>query len=178
MNIAVVQRDIRTDGKVPEVRGADIVFTSDDLNPESASVLGDVAVLEGDRCFDPREYERLKKQPPSALILHPESESELQAAAVLELAVSLSSNLAGLVAIVEDTGGKPGESAHGGSAIVHAGEVLAEAEDGADVLTAGINMPLPRPVSHGAALEVPTILQQRLANHQGRYLQVDYPADI
>lgn len=178
MNIAVIQRDIHADDAMPEVRDADVVFTSDDLKPEAAALLGDVAVLEGDRCFDPGEHERLKERSPSALILHPGSESELQAAAVLELAVALSSNLAGLVAIVEDAGGAPGESAHGGSAIVHAGEVLAEAEDGAQVLTAGINMPLASPVGHGGALEVPTILQQRLANHQGHHLPVDYPADI
>jgi hypothetical protein len=55
---------------------------------------------------------------------------------------------------------------------------LAEADDGAEVLTAGVNLPLPRPVAYGTALEVPTILQQRLANHQGRHLEVGYPADI
>ncbi|MHB9003472.1 MAG: hypothetical protein ACYC6C_05345 [Coriobacteriia bacterium] len=178
MNIAVVQRDIRDDATVPEVRGADVVFSSDNLRPDAASALGEAAVLEGDRCFDPDEYERLRGREPAALVLHPGSESELQAAAVLELAVSLSSNLAGLVVVVEDTGGQPGESSHGGSAIVHAGEVLAEAEDGAQVLTAGVTLPLPRPVAHGSALEVPTILQQRLANHQGRHLKVDYPSDI
>lgn len=178
MRIAVIQRDIRDLAAEPPAPEGSVTFTRDDLLPEGAEALGTLTVLEGDACFEPGEFEAAMTRMSSVIVLHPRSESELQAEAALELAIALSESVASLVLVVEDDGAEPGEPAHGGSAIVFAGEVLAEALSGADVLEADIEVPLARPLAHGAPVQVPIILQQRLASHRGRHLEVDYPADV
>lgn len=144
-----------------------------------ADRLGSVALLVGDACVDEGELQALATSRPAVLVMNPRSESELQAEAFLELAVGLSESVAGLVIVAEAVGAPAGEPGHGGSAIVLLGEVVAEAvgPEG-DVLFADVPEPVPLPAARTAVPELPTILMQRRANHQGRKLEVDYPADL
>lgn len=147
--------------------------------PPGLQGLGRIGVFVGDSCIDPNEYSRIMMEGPSTAVFAPRGESDLQAEAMLELAVGLSDSLAALVMLAETAGAEPGEVGHGGSAIVFLGEVLAEAlgqED--DVLFAEIEMPVPAPEPRESLPSVPLILQQRLAQHQGRKVPVDYPADL
>lgn len=140
--------------------------------------IGRVLVLAGDRCMDPVVLGSLLADAPGALILAPGSESELQAEAMLELAIGLSTSVAPLVVIAETDGADAGVGGHGGSAIVHLGEVLAEAMAGDDVLYAEILTPLGGPQPRGPLPQVPPLLAGRLASHEGRRLDVGYPADL
>ncbi len=139
--------------------------------------LGTVAVLSGDAAFDPDVLRKLAADGTDVLVLCPASESDLQAEAVLEFAIKLSDSVAGLVLVVENDGAEPGQPGHGGSAIVLLGEILAEAMGGADLLEAEIGIPVPQPVPRDPLPQLPTILAQRVANHQGRHVHVDYPSD-
>ncbi len=115
---------------------------------------------------------------PNVAVLLPRSESDLQAEAVLELAIALSDSLAGLVIVVDTDGSEPGHPGHGGSAIIMFGKVVAEAMSGDDILFADVELPVGRPEPREPLPEMPTILQQRLAHHQGHHLEVDYLADL
>jgi hypothetical protein len=108
----------------------------------------------------------------------PRSENELQAEAILELALALSDSLAGLVIVVEPDGAEPGDPGHGGSAIIMFGKMVAEAMSGDDILYADIELPVGPPEPREPLPQMPPILQQRLAHHQGHQLEVDYPADL
>ncbi len=147
--------------------------------PPGQGGLGRIGVFVGDSCIDPNELSRIRRENLTSAVLAPNSESELQVEAMLELAVGLSESLAALVLIAECAGAEIGQAGHGGSAIVFLGELLAEAigeED--DILIADIEMPVPSPEPREALPEIPTILVQRLAHHQGRKVPVDYPADV
>ncbi|MBF4510243.1 MAG: hypothetical protein ISP10_07210 [Aeromicrobium sp.] len=151
--------------------------------PETAVVaevppLGATALLSGDACMDPQALTVLLAETPEAAILAPRSESELQAQAVLELAIGLSTSLASLVVIAEPAGSDLGEPGHGGSAIIHLGEVLAEAVAADDLLLAEVPGPLGAPEPKGPLPVVPPLLVQRLAAHRGQKVAVDYPADL
>ena len=143
-----------------------------------AEGLGRVLLLSGDDCMEAEVLRSLAADPPDALVLAPGSESELQAEAMLELAIGLSTSVASLVMIVEADGAEPGVAGHGGSAIVHLGEVLAEALAGDDVLLADLADPPGRPEPRGSMPQVPPLLAGRLAAHQGRKPDVGYPADL
>lgn len=147
--------------------------------PQGVMGLGRIGVFVGDSCIDTNELERIALETPSTAVFAPRNESDLQAEAMLELAVGLSDSLTALVMIAETAGAEAGEMGHGGSAIVFLGEVLAEAigQDD-DVLLAEIETPVPVPEPREALPEIPLILAQRLAQHQGRKLPVDYPADL
>lgn len=127
-----------------------------------------VAVLEGDRCLDAASLAGVRGC--DALVLVPGAETPLQSEAIIEFAIDLSSSLAGLVLIEEPAW-------PGGSAIIHLGEVLAEADEGECELEAEIPTPVPRPDPDAAVPELPPILAQRLAVHSGRRADPGYLAD-
>jgi hypothetical protein len=147
--------------------------------PPGLMGLGRIGVFVGDSCIDPSEFSRIAMEAPMTAVFAPAAESELQAEAMLELAVGLSDALAALVMIAETAGAEAGAVGHGGSAILFLGEVLAEAigQDD-DLLFAEIEMPVPVPEPREPLPAIPLILQQRLAQHQGRKVPVDYPADL
>lgn len=140
--------------------------------------LGAVAVLVGDAVLDADRWAEALSAGCTALVICPRSESELQAEAVLELALAFSDSLAGLVLIAECDGAAPGEAGHGGSAIISVGEVVAEAMSGDEVLLADISLPVAQPEPREALPELPTLLAQRVAHHHGSKLAVDYLADL
>lgn len=140
--------------------------------------LGRVGVLSHDACFEPSNWESLAARGIEALVLCPGAENELQAEAATEVAIGLSDSLAGLVVIAECTGGEPGEEGHGSSGMVRLGEVIAESFGEEEVLVTPVSVPVPQPEPRNPLPEVPTLLSQRVANHQGRKLQVDYFADL
>lgn len=151
---------------------------SDDVAEAFACALGTTIVHVGDDAIDLDVLRRCAAEKPGVLLLAPGAESDLQAQAVLELAIGLSTSLASVVLIVETSGAELGEAGHGGSAIVHLGQVLAEAVAGDDVLLADVVAPLGPPEAPAAIPEVPPVLLQRLAAHRGRKLHVGYPADL
>lgn len=138
---------------------------------------GVTAILAGDFCFAPEALACARAHAPGVLVLVPHAESDIQAEAALEFAIALSTSLASLVIVVDTDGADPGEPGHGGSAVVYLGEVLAEAMSGDDVLYADVDRPVGPPEFPDPMPEVPALLAQRLAAHQGRRLEVDYPAD-
>lgn len=142
------------------------------------SELGKIGLLVGDAVLVRDEWESMLTQSPSAVVLNPRSESDLQAEASLELAIALSDSLAGLVIIAECDGAEPGDPGHGGSAIVLLGEVVAEALSGDDVLVADVLVPVPQPEPRDGLPQLPTILEQRIAHHHGVRPPVAYPADL
>jgi len=146
--------------------------------PQGIERIGTIALLVGDACMDVEEIERLAAEKPDVAVLLPRSESELQAEAVLEVALALSDSLAGLVLVSDTVGAEPGEPGHGGSAIIRLGEMVAEAVDGDDVLVADIDTPIAQPEPREALPQMPPILVQRLAKHRGTRPKVDYLADL
>lgn len=155
---------------LPEAGGAAVL--------ELADSLGEAVVLAGDAAIDPSALEAAAGAAPDAVVLAPRSESDLQAEAVLELAIGLSYSLAGLVIVAETSGAEPGAPGHGGSAIVLLGEVLSEAVLDDEVLVADVATPVPRPEPREPLPEVPPILAQRVATHRGVKLEQPYPADL
>ena len=144
----------------------------------SGAVL-DVVLLHGDACMDGDVLASLSEMRPHVLVLTPGAESELQAEAVLELAIALSESVAPLVIIAEAAGAGVADPGHGGSAIVLLGAVLAEADsESAAVLLADIPEPLLPPDPPEPLPQVPAILAQRVAHHQGRRPEPGYPADL
>jgi len=139
---------------------------------------GRLVVLTGDACINAEMLESAAATGPGLAILAPGSESELQAQAILELAVALSTSLASVVIVIETDGAEVGEPGHGGSVIVHLGQVLAEAMAGDDLLIVDIPTPLHPPEAPEPLPVIPPVLSQRLAAHQGRKVNVDYPADL
>lgn len=140
--------------------------------------MGAFALLMGDAAMTPSEWVGLMAVEPAYAILCPRSESDLAAEAMLEVAIALSDSLCGLVIIAECTGAQPGESGHGGSAIIQLGEVLAEALAEDDVLIADVELPIAQPEPREPLPELPTLLRQRLANHEGTKLDLGYLADL
>jgi hypothetical protein len=148
------------------------------FEPAELEPLGRVSLPVGDAAMDPEALERIYAEAPDAIIMAPRSESDLQAEAVLELAIGLSESAAGLVVVTDAAGAEPGEAGHGGSAIIVLGEVLAEAITDDELLVADITVPPSAPQPRERLPEVPTILQQRLAHHEGRKLDSGYLADL
>jgi hypothetical protein len=141
--------------------------------------LGSVALLVGDACLSGLELVRILGEAPTVAVLAPRSESDLQAEAVMELAIDLSESLAGLVIVAECAGAEPGSPGHGGTAVIYLGEVLAEAmtpDD--DTLLVDIELPVGRPKPPEPLPTIAPILAQRLAYHRGEQAQPDYPAEL
>lgn len=168
--------DVAADAEILTVqpdRDADESFTVREV-----AGLGRCVLLWGDACIDPEVLTAAAAIAPGVAVLAPGSESELQAQAVLELAIALSTSLASVVVLAETDGAEMGEPGHGGSAIVHLGQVLAEAMSGDDLLVADLPVPLGPPEAPAALPEIPPVLLQRIAAHRGLKVAVDYPADL
>ena len=146
--------------------------------PPEVEILGTIALMVDDASLDRDVHRSVLGERPNAVVLCPHSESELQAEAVLELAIGLSRSLAGLVIVSECSGAEPGDPGHGGSAIVLLGEIVAEAMGEDDLLFAEIMLPVPQPGPAEDLPTVPPILEQRVAHHRGEKVAVDYPADL
>jgi hypothetical protein len=140
--------------------------------------LGRIALPVGDAAMDPEELRHLGETHPDAVFASPRSESELQAEAMLELAVGMSESVTGLVAVVDAAGAAPGRPGHGGSAIILLGEILAEAGDGEEVIFADVPVPVPHPARRAPVPTPSTILAQRLSVHRGERPAPAYPADL
>ncbi len=139
--------------------------------------LGRTLTLVGDACIDPTAYDRVDELAPEAMIWQLDPESTLQAEALLETALDASLSLAGLVVIAATTGKARGTAGFGGAAIVHLGEILAEAGDDEEIVTADVPVPVALPDRRGPRPQLPPILAQRLAVHGGTRAPVDYPTD-
>lgn len=140
--------------------------------------LGRALLLSGDDCIDPALFPSIEAMGLEALVLQMDTESPLQAEALLEHALDASLSFAGLVLTACLVGDARGVSSHGGSAIVHLGEILAEAGSGEDLLIARVAVPVPLPVRRGPRPVLPPVLAQRIAAHGGAKLRPDYPATI
>ena len=143
------------------------------------TALGSTVVLEGDDCIDPALLPLLRALGCDALVWLFDAEDDLQAEALLELAMEASVTIAPLIVIASLTGEARGVVQHGISAIVHMGEIVAEAgSDDDEVLVADV----PRkavPLERGHSLPEPApVLAQRLAAHRHTKVPVDYPADL
>lgn len=139
--------------------------------------LGRTLVLAGDDGIDPVNFADIEAMGLEALVWQVATESPLQAEALLELALDASLSLSGLVLTACLVGEARGVASHGGSAIVHLGEILAEAGDGEDLLIANVRIPYALPVRKGHRPILPPILAQRVAAHHTR-ISPDYPATI
>jgi predicted amidohydrolase len=141
--------------------------------------IGQTALFVGDACLDYQEILTASGKKPHLAIFVPRSENDMQAEAVLELALGLSSSLAGLIIVVDSAGAEPGDPGHGGSAIIQLGEMVAEAIGDEDqTLTIDVELPVPQPEPRELLPEIPTILSGRLAQHHGEKPGVNYPADL
>ena len=169
---------------IGESQNESVAYINTAIMPDGAHfatlpILGPTVLMVGDACMDYQEILTASGKKPRVAILAPGSENELQAEALSELALGLSSSLAGLIVIAEAIGAEPGQPGHGGSSIIHLGQVLSEAMGGGDeTLTADIDAPIAQPEPRGLLPKVPTILSARLAHHLGQKPQVDYPADL
>lgn len=169
---------------IGETQNESVAYINSAVMPDGAHfgdlpILGPTVLMVGDACMDYQEILTASGKKPRVAILAPGSESDLQAEAISELALGLSSSLAGLVVIAEAIGAEPGEPGHGGSSIIFLGQVLAEAMGGDDeTLTADLETPIAQPEPRGLLPEVPTILSARLAHHLGQKPEADYPADL
>ncbi len=149
------------------------------VNEESSSApagYGSLAVLCGDEALDPEVLGGLAVEGPDVLVWQVEGESALQVEAVREYAIAVSETVSSLVLVASRIG--PEGVAAGGSVIVFAGDVLAEAGDAPAVLLASVITPLLPPESPGEAPPAPPLLVERLAAHRGTKAPVDYLADM
>lgn len=130
--------------------------------------LGSTLVLAGDDCIDALMYPEIESLGLEALVWQMDTESPLQAEALLELALDASLTQAGLVLTACLWGEARGVDSSGGSAIVHLGEILAEAGDGEDLLFAEVPVPVTLPERRGRRAVPAPVLQQRFAVHRGK----------
>ncbi|MDO8914953.1 MAG: hypothetical protein Q7W16_02570 [Coriobacteriia bacterium] len=130
--------------------------------------LGRTLVLAGDDCIDASLYPEIESLGLEALVWQMATESPLQAEALLELALDASLSQAGLVLTACLYGEARDIHSSGGSAIVHLGEILAEAGEGEDLLIADIAVPVPLPERRGRRAVPAPVLQQRFAAHHGK----------
>jgi predicted amidohydrolase len=128
--------------------------------------LGTTLVLSGDDCIDPAHYPAIERMGLEALVWQTDTETSQQAEALLELGLDASLSLSGLVLIAGVTGHARGVTSFGGSAIVHLGEIVAEAGDGDDLLVADVATPATLPVRRGPRCVPAPVLAQRLAEHR------------
>jgi hypothetical protein len=140
--------------------------------------VGRTVVLIGDDCIDADLYDPVARAAPDALVLQFDSESPLQAEALLEYALDCSLSLAGLILVASTVGAARGYEGHGGSAIVHMGEIVEEADDDQQVLVADVDVSSLRPLEASRLPSPSPILTQRLDVHRGRKSAVDWPADL
>jgi len=144
----------------------------------SHTPVGKTVVLIGDDCVDPELYESVAASEPDALVWQFDSESSLQAEALLEYALDCSLSLSGLILVASTVGAARGHEGHGGSAIVHMGEIVEEAGSGEEVLVADVDVSSLQPLEASRIPTLSPILTQRLDVHRGRRSAVDWPADL
>jgi len=142
------------------------------------TALGRTIVLADDDCIDPALFPHIQALDCEALVWMLVSEDDLQAEAVLELALDASLTLAPLVIVVSVTGHARDVDAHGLSAIVHLGELVAEGGEGEDLLIADLGLPAAMTQKTRRLPEPTPVLLQRLAAHRGTKAPVEYPADL
>ncbi len=145
--------------------------------PVTVSPLGPTLVLAGDRCIDPERFEEIAGLGLSVLVWQVDSESDLEAEAILELALDASVSLAPLVIVAAYTGSGRGLASHGTSALVHMGEILEEAGGSEDLLVADVPTPLRRPDGRPSLPVPPPVLAQRLALHRGERPPATHPSE-
>jgi hypothetical protein len=156
---------------MPSVAGSRDSATQPFMTP-----LGRTAAFLGDECIEAAGSDPGRSE---AMVWQPDAESPIQAEAFLELALDSSLSIAGLVLVSAVSGRARGQAGFGGSAIVHLGDILAEAGEGEDVVSADVDVPVSLPERPGPRPVPPPILAQRLAHHRGdRPPSVDYPADL
>jgi hypothetical protein len=131
------------------------------------TTLGSTLVLAGDECIDTGLYAEVESMGLDALVWQMDAESSLQAEALLELALDASLSQAGLVLIAATVGRARGVEGFGGSAVVHLGEIIAEAGDDEQLLIADVGVPVALPARRAPRAVPAPILQQRLAVHRG-----------
>ncbi len=155
-------------------------FVADEVAPRIVETrLGRTALVAGDACLREPVVRDLVAERLDTVIWRVRAESELQAEAVLEYALGCSPALAGLLLVAECSGGAGHDGCRGTSAIIHAGQMVAEATGVDDeLLLADLEVPIPAPEPGLLLPELPPILAQRLAVHEGRKPSVDYPADL
>jgi predicted amidohydrolase len=135
------------------------------------------SIITGDACIDASELARVAEWRPAIAVLHPRSETDLQAEAMIEFAIALSDSLAGVVVVAECAGAEPLSPGHGGSAIVVLGSVMAEALFDDDVLLADVTLPFPQPLPREPLPPVPPLLQQRFLHHTGQ-VAIEHGPDV
>jgi len=144
----------------------------------SPTALGRTIVLADDDCIDPALFPLVQALGCETLVWMFVAEGDLQAEAILELALDASLTLAPLVIVASVTGHARDVDAHGLSAIVHLGELVAEGGGGEDLLIADLAVPAAM-TQHVRRLPEPTpVLLQRLAAHRGTTAPLDHPADL
>lgn len=155
-------------------------FRSDEIGPRiSQSTLGRTALVAGDDCLREKVVRTLVAEGLDTVVWRVGAESELQAEAVLEYALGCSPAIAGLLLVAECSGGEDHDGCRGTSAIIHAGQMVAEATGVDDeLLLADLDVPVPASEPGLLLPALPPILAQRLAVHEGRKPSVDYPADL
>jgi hypothetical protein len=139
--------------------------------------LGRAALLSGDAPVDPEVHKNLLELEPEVVLMLGRTESDLQAEALVEVAIGLSDSATGLVIVVDAVGAEPGEPGHGGSVVAVMGEVVAEAIADDELVVVDVETPAPPPQPREALPDVPPILAQRLAHHRGEKPAADYLAD-
>lgn len=157
-----------------------ISFAADDSGPRFVDTpLGRTALLGGDVCLHFDALREVQAARADAVVWRPGAESDLQAEAVLEFALGCAPMLAGVLVMAECAGGEGGSACCGVSAIIHAGQLVAESAGTIEeVLLADVPAPLGAPEPDLPLPELPPILVQRLAVHEGRKPHVDYLADL
>lgn len=164
------------------VEGAALLvsFADEDGGPRIVeSPLGRTALLGGDTCLRDNVRRTLVTEGVDTVVWRPGAESDLQAEAILEYALGSSPALAGLLIVAECCGGEGHDGCRGTSAIIHAGQLVAEATGSDDeLLIADVAVPLAAPDPDMVLPALPPILAQRLAFHDGRKAPVDYLADL
>lgn len=169
---------------IGEPQPKDVLCINPAVMPEGAHLaelpmLGRTALLVGDACADAEQIRKVAADKPDVTIIALGADNELQAEALAEYALGLSDSLSGLVIVAECAGAEPGEPGHGGSAIVQLGGVVAEAMgENAETLEADIELPIAQPEPRESLPRVPSLLAGRLAHHQGRKPDVEYPAEL
>jgi predicted amidohydrolase len=155
-------------------------FRSEETGPRiSRSPLGRTALVAGDDCLREEVVRTLAADGLDTVIWRVGAESELQAEAVLEYALGCSPAIAGLLLVAECSGGEDHDGCRGASAIIHAGQMVAEATGVDDeLLIAELDIPVPASEPDLPLPALPPILAQRLAVHEGRKPSVGYPAEL
>ena len=138
------------------------------------SAAGRTLVLGGDECIDPDLYPAIEVLAPGMMVWQTETESTLQAEALLELALDASQSQSGLIVIAAPVGNARGVESFGGSAIVHLGEIMAEAGDGEEIIYADVVVPVMLPEKRRMRTVPAPVLQQRLAVHRGKRAKIDH----